>query len=71
MSKKVPVRKIASGQPSVQEALKAAGVIVGVGLAAGVSLVLVLDKVKKDIFVNEDWPDEEWSSDDWADEDLD
>lgn len=55
----------------ISDALKVAGVIVGVGLAAGTALVLGLNKLMKDVFVSEDWPDEEWSSDDWADEELD
>jgi hypothetical protein len=30
-----------------------------------------MNKIMKEIFVNDDWPVEEWSSDDWAGEDLD
>ena len=56
---------------SVKAALKAAAAIVGVGMVAGTTLVLGMNKIMKDIFVNDEWPDEEWSSDNWADEDLD
>ncbi len=64
------IGKISENRTAVTEALKAAGIIIGVGLSAGISLVLMVNKVMKDIFVSEDWPDEEWSGDDWADEDL-
>ncbi|MBQ1407722.1 MAG: hypothetical protein IIY88_06270 [Eubacterium sp.] len=52
-------------------ALKAAVVIIGVGVVTGITLVIGMNKIMKDIFVNEEWPGEEWSSDDWAGEDLD
>ena len=58
-------------QPGIQDALKEAGAIVGIGLVAGITLVMGMNKIMKEIFVNDDWPDEEWSSDDWAGEDLD
>lgn len=64
-------KELLSGEPTVSQALKTAGVIVGVGLACGTALVLVMNKVMKDIFVNEEWPEEEWSSNDWAQEELD
>jgi hypothetical protein len=61
-----------SEQPAnTSTALKAAAAIIGIGLAAGFALVIGVNKIMKDLFVNEEWPDEEWSSDDWADEDLD
>ncbi|MCH3953869.1 MAG: hypothetical protein LKK51_01715 [Eubacterium sp.] len=63
--------KSEENQPTVQDALKAAGAIVGIGLVAGFTLVMGMNKIMKEIFVNDDWPDEEWSSDDWAGEDLD
>ncbi len=74
MSKKVSTGKKnqrKAEQPTVQDALKAAGAIVGIGMVAGITLVLGMNKIMKEIFVNDDWPDEEWSSDDWAGEDLD
>jgi len=56
-----------SEQPAnTSTALKAAAAIIGIGLAAGFALVIGVNKIMKDLFVNE-----EWSSDDWADEDLD
>ncbi len=51
------------GMPS---AAKAALAILGVGVAAGTTLVIGLDRIMKKIFKNEDWPDDE----DWSDEDL-
>ncbi len=50
------------GMPS---AGKVALAILGVGVAAGTTLVIGLDRIMKQIFKNEDWPD-----DDWSDEDL-
>ena len=58
-------------KPTLSDAAKAALAIMGIGLAAGVSLVITMDQFMKKVFVNEDWPDEEWSSDDWAGEELD
>lgn len=64
------VQKAQDFQPTTGAALKAAGIVLGVGMAAGLTLVYGMNKLMKDIFINEDWPDEEWSSDDWADEEL-
>lgn len=58
-------------KPTTSDAAKAALAIIGVGFAAGVSLVVTMDRFMKKVFINDDWPDEEWPSDDWADEDLD
>ena len=58
-------------ESTASAALKAAVAIIGVGVACGVTLVIGMNKIMRDIFVNEDWPGEEWSSDDWAGEDLD
>lgn len=55
---------------SVTAATKMALAVLGIGLVAGTTIVIGMDKIMKKIFVNEDWPDEEWSSDDWAEEDL-
>lgn len=55
---------------SSAKAAKAALAILGVGFAAGTTLVIGLDRVMKKIFVDEEWPEEEWSGDDWAEEDL-
>ena len=51
-------------------ALKVALAILGVGVAAGATLVVGMDQIMKRIFVNDSWPNKEWSSDDWAGEDL-
>ena len=51
-------------------AVKVALAVVGIGLIAGTTLVLGMDRIMKTIFVNEDWPAEKWSNDDWAEEDL-
>lgn len=51
-------------------AVKVVLAVVGIGLIAGTTLVLGMDRIMKTIFVNEDWPAEEWSNDDWAEEDL-
>lgn len=52
-------------------AVKAALGILGIGMVAGTTLVVGMDRIMKKIFVNEDWPEEEWSSDDYAEEELD
>ncbi len=51
-------------------ALKVALAVVGIGVAAGATLVVGLDQIMKRIFVNDSWPEREWSNDDWAEEDL-
>ena len=43
-------------------AVKVALAVVGIGLIAGTTLVLGMDRIMKTIFVNEDWPAEEWSN---------
>ncbi|MGN0708711.1 MAG: hypothetical protein ACI4LM_00555 [Anaerovoracaceae bacterium] len=55
----------------MSEAAKIALTIAGIGVVTGVTLVVGIDRIMKNIFVHENWPDEEWSSDDWAGEDLD
>ncbi|MDD5923059.1 MAG: hypothetical protein PUC44_07815, partial [Eubacteriales bacterium] len=73
MDKKIKkaAAELAAEEPTVGAAVKTAAVIVGVGLVAGVTLVLGMNQIMKSIFVHEEWPEEEWSSDDWAEEDLD
>ncbi|GEM_PF-3443815 len=69
---KMKNNKMNTGRPAdTRSALKAALAILGVGLVAGTTLVIGLDKIMKTIFVDEDWPEEEWSNNEWADEDLD
>ena len=55
---------------STATAVKAACAIVGIGVVAGTTLVIGMDRLMRKIFVGEDWPAEEWSNDDWAEEDL-
>ncbi len=55
---------------SVTSAAKIAAYIVGIGIVAGTTLVIGMDRLMKKIFVGEEWPREEWSNDDWAGEDL-
>ena len=52
------------------EAIKVAAAIVGIGVAAGATLVVGLDKLMKRIFVSDTWPQEDLSDNDWAGEDL-
>ena len=51
-------------------AVKVALAVLGVGVAAGATLVVGMDQIMKRIFVSESWPSKEWSNDDWAGEDL-
>ena len=51
-------------------AIKVALAVLGVGIAAGATLVVGMDQIMKRIFVSESWPKHEWSNDDWAGEDL-
>ena len=51
-------------------ALKVAMAIVGVGVVAGTTLVIGMDRIMRRIFVNESWPSVEWTEDDWAEEEL-
>ena len=55
---------------NASSALKVAATIVGIGIVAGTTLVVGMDRLMKRIFVGEEWPREEWSNDDWAGEDL-
>lgn len=55
---------------NLSKALKVSAVIIGVGVAAGTTMIIGMDRIMKKIFVNEDWPEEEWTNDDWAEEDL-
>ncbi|MGI6212325.1 MAG: hypothetical protein ACOYJJ_07080 [Anaerovoracaceae bacterium] len=68
---KSEVEKQEERRPTTSDAAKAALAVIGIGLVAGVSLVVTMDRFAKKVFVNGDWPDEEWSSDDWAEEELD
>ncbi|MDD6154547.1 MAG: hypothetical protein PUB39_03205 [Eubacteriales bacterium] len=63
-------KELACEAKGLSDAAKIALAITGVGVVAGVTLVIGIDRVMKNIFVHENWPDEEWSSDDWAGEDL-
>ncbi len=63
-------KKICLKGQNTSAAVKVALAILGVGVMAGTTLVIVMDRVMKKIFVNEDWPEDDWSSDGWADEDL-
>lgn len=51
-------------------AVKVAFAILGIGVTAGMALVIGMDQLMKRIFVNDAWPEEEWSNNDWAEEDL-
>lgn len=51
-------------------AFKIAMAIVGVGMVAGTTLVIGMDRIMKRIFVNESWPQKEWTNEDWAEEEL-
>lgn len=51
-------------------AFKAALAILGIGVAAGATLVVGMDQIMKRIFVNESWPNTQWEENDWAGEDL-
>ena len=51
-------------------ALKVAVAIVGVGVVAGATLVIGMDRIMRKIFVNESWPQREWANEDWAEEEL-
>ena len=51
-------------------ALKIALAVVGVGVAAGATLVVGLDQIMKRLFVRDSWSGSEWEKDDWAGEDL-
>ena len=51
-------------------AAKVAVAILGVGIVAGTTLVIGMDRIMRKIFVNESWPDTEWTEDDWAEEEL-
>ena len=55
---------------SAGDAIKVALAILGVGVAAGATLVVGMDQIMKRIFVNDSWPTKEWEDDDWAGEDL-
>ncbi|MBP3815984.1 MAG: hypothetical protein J6H21_03865 [Firmicutes bacterium] len=51
-------------------AMKVALAILGIGVAAGATLVVGMDQIMKRIFVSESWPSKEWGENDWAEEDL-
>jgi len=55
---------------SFEAAVKVALAIVGVGVVAGTTLVVGMDRIMRRIFVNESWPDAELTEDDWAGEEL-
>ena len=55
---------------SAGDAIKVALAILGVGVAAGATLVVGMDQIMKRIFVNDSWPTKEWEDDDWAGEEL-
>ncbi|HKK94956.1 MAG TPA: hypothetical protein VJ916_01335 [Anaerovoracaceae bacterium] len=44
--------------------------IIGVGLAAGLALVIATKKVFDEIFVEDDWSDEDWSGEDDLEEKI-
>ena len=54
----------------IKDAVKIAAAIVGVGVVAGTTLVVGLDRIMRKIFVNESWPEVDWTKDDWAEEEL-
>ena len=54
-----------------KKALKASLAILGIGITAGTTLVIGLDRVMKKIFVDEKWPEKDWTNNDWAEEELD
>lgn len=54
----------------VEEAIKVAMAIVGVGVVAGTTLVIGMNQIMKRIFVNDSWPEVDWTKDDWAQEEL-
>lgn len=54
-----------------KKALKAALAILGIGITAGTTLVIGMDRVMKKIFVDEKWPENDWTDNDWAEEELD
>lgn len=62
-------REIAEKRRS-RKAAKVAIAIMGIGIVAGTTLVVGMDRIMKKLFVNEDWPEEDWAGDDWAEEEL-
>lgn len=54
-----------------KKALKAALAILGIGITAGTTIVIGMDKVMQKIFVDEKWPENDWTNNDWAEEELD
>ena len=54
----------------INEAIKMAMAIVGVGVVAGATLVIGMNQIMKKIFVNDSWPEVDWTKDDWAQEEL-
>ncbi len=50
--------------------LKVVLAILGIGFLAGTTLVLVVDRIMKKIFVNVEWPEEEWSNQEWSEEEF-
>ena len=61
---------VVTNDKSLGSAMKVALAILGVGVAAGATLVVGMDQIMKRIFVNESWPTKEWEENDWAGEDL-
>ena len=51
-------------------AIKVALAVLGIGVAAGATLVVGMDQIMKRIFVSDSWPQKEWSNNEWAQEDL-
>ena len=60
----------AASESNTSAALRAALAILGIGVAAGATLVLGMDQIMKRIFVSEPWPNAELEKNDWAGEDL-
>jgi len=52
------------------KAVKTGLTIMGVGLAAGLALVIATKKVFDEIFVEDDWSDEDWSGEDDLEEKI-
>ena len=59
-----------SSNNGMAEAVKVALAVLGVGVAAGATLVIGMDQIMKRIFVNDSWPNGEWENNDWAGEEL-
>ncbi len=55
---------------SMGAAIKVALAVIGIGVAAGATLVVGMDQIMKRIFVSDSWPDKEWSNNEWAQEEL-